>query len=144
VAALALFGLKVWSDRSSDSDFDGGGHSAAQRLARAGGARGDSSMGGYDSGDGSGSTRGGANRPGLPGGGDGPGGMRGSGPDGRGGSADSVRGGGARPGSGLGFSASGRSIPGSSGSGVAAGGGDTVGRIGPQVSQRQNLVDFLS
>lgn len=144
VAALALFGLKVWSDRTADSDLDGTTQAAAQRLARSGGVRGDSRDGSDSFSEGGAPGHSGSSmRPGVPGGAAGA--RNGVGPDGRGGAADTVRGPGGKVGSGLGFSGSSRGAGGSgSGVGVAGGGDSGAAHVGPSVQQRQNLVEFLS
>ena len=141
VAALALFGLKIWSDQAAESSLDSASERAAERLARAGGMRGDTS---YDSGssDASGAPGG---RPGSMrhGGAGGPSGMRagGIGPDSRGG-ADVARGGGVRAGGGVvGSSGSARETGGASGVGVVGGESGRLG--GPKVQQKDNLVEFL-
>jgi len=134
VAALALFGLKVWSDRSAESDLLAESDVAAQRLARAGGlsgTRGDNADGSMGGGGAPGSAR--------PGG---PGGTRagGIGPDGR--SRFVSASGGSATGGSLGSAVGGRGGAGSGGgAGVAGGDG---GSLGPKVEQRQKVVDFLS
>jgi len=145
VAALALFGLKVWSDRSAESDLTSDSRAAAQRLARASGQGSDAS-GTYEGGPGR------AGRPGERGAlraGDVPG-SAGSriGPDGRpvaGGSAEMARAGAPRLGGGIGVSGSNRAGGGSGSGGTITGGsGDSAGHLGPKVQQKQNLVDFLA
>lgn len=143
VAVLGLFGLKVWSDRTTESALDMASRGAAERLARAGGASGE--HGDPDEWNGS---DGGA-RPGRPGGpmraggfsgsGAAGGGRLGGGPDGRGGgSADVARAGGAKLGSGVGTSGSGRT-----GGSANVAGGQTGGRLGPSAEQKQKMVEFL-
>jgi hypothetical protein len=146
VASLALFGLKVWSDRAADSDLAPGRQAAAARLARAGGQRGDSDAWGSGSSEGAGGRgdrpgslrSGGLGGSGLPG-------ARGGGLEGRGGSAELAHGGGgARVGSaGLGYSGSGASS-GGSGGGVDVVGGEGAGHVAPRAQQKDNLVQFLS
>lgn len=138
VAALALFGLKIWSDRAAESSLDSASERAAQRLARAGGLRGDTSFdSGSDAHDGSGG-RPGSMRPGRADGG--LTGMRlgGIGPDGRGG-ADVARGGGVRAGGG-GVDTSGR-VRETSRVGIVGGESGRLG--GPKVQQKDSLVEFL-
>ena len=155
VAALALFGLKVWSDRAAESDLANGAQAAAQRLARANGIQGDvDARGGAESG----GRMGRAGEPGSlrPGGPPGSGGSRlgglgaegrGGGSEGRGGgSADVVRGaGGSRLGSGLGYAVGGRPSGGGSGATVSGGGGgaEENAHLGPKVQQKDNIVSFL-
>jgi len=152
VAALALFGLKIWSDRAAESDLNSGSQAAAQRLARAGGVQ-QSDLDTRGGGEGGG-RMGRAGEPGSlrPGGFGGSGGVgsRLGGPEGRGGaggSADVVRGGGSKVGSGLGFAAGGRPSGGTgSGASITGGGGgaEDSGHLGPKVQQKDNLVQFLS
>jgi len=154
VAAVVLFGLKVWSDRAAESDLAAGSQAAARRLARAGG-------GAEDAGtwNGSDATGGRPGRPGEPGaarpgglagsgGGSrlgGMGGSGGSGTEGRGGSASLVRGAVAARGGVLGTSGTSRSGGGEgSGASVASGGSEGGGHIGPKVQQKKDLVEFLS
>ena len=153
VAAVVLFGLKVWSDRAAESDLTAGSQAAARRLARAGGATDDGDS--WSGSDGTG-TRAGRGEPGgsrsgglgSSGGGSRLGGGGGGGADSRGGgSAGVVRGPGSmRGGSGLGSAVGGRPAGGGgSGASVAGGAGDgSAGHIGPKVQQKSNLVDFLS
>src|SRR5215470_5454150 len=77
VAAVALFGLKIWSDRAADSDLTSGSQAAARRLARAGGASDDA--GTWNGSDSAGGRPGRGGEPGRPGslGGGGPGGSGG-------------------------------------------------------------------
>lgn len=141
VAALALFGLKIWSDRSAESSFEAASGAAAERLARAGGLRADGS--GSDSGSSSGGeggefgrTGGGSMRAGGA-----LGGRIGSGADGRG-SAETARGGLRGSGGGVVGGGSGSRVAGGGGSAGVAGGADGPG-IGPKVQQRDSLVEFL-
>jgi hypothetical protein len=157
VAAVVLFGLKVWSDRAAESDLTAGNQAAARRLARAGGAGSD------DAGTWSGSdaASGRPGRPGEPGAarlgglaGGGAGGSRlgggsggGSGMEGRGGSANLVRGAAAARSGVLGAAGAASRSAGGEGSGASiAGGGasDGSGHLGPKVQQKNNLVEFLS
>jgi hypothetical protein len=140
VSALALFGLKVWSDRTAESDLSAS-QAAAQRLARAAGLRGDAD--GVSGEDAEGNTRGGrsggSQRLGA-GSGGGAGGIGGV----RGGSQDVVHGGGARAGGSVGSSGSGRLGGGIGGSARTAGGsGDSDSRFGQKVQQKNSLVEFL-
>ncbi len=141
VAALALFGLKLWSDQGADSSLEPGRRAAVERLARAGGLRNDS-----DAWSESDSTDSSGGRPGRPGsslrsGGDG--GRGGSGADRRGGgSTEMARAGGVRGGGTLGYSGSGRPS-GGSGSGADLVGGESGGRFAPKVQQKDDLVEFL-
>jgi hypothetical protein len=142
VSALALFGLKVWSDRTAESSLDSASQAAAERLARAGGLRGDADVrGGSDGAEGG--TR--AGRPGGPLR-PGSGGVRGAGGggDGRGGSGEVVRGGGTRGGGSFGYSGSGRGT-GAGGDARYAGGGagGSGDRLAPKVQQKNSLVEFL-
>jgi hypothetical protein len=144
VAALALFGLKVWSDRAADSDLAAGSRAARERLARAGGSSGADDSDSWG-GSGSGSDRSGA--PGergsmRPGSLAGSGARMGAGGDRRGGSADVARGGGSGPGSGLGYGTGSRMV-GGGGSGGTVGGGEGGGRLGPSVQAKDSLVHFL-
>lgn len=141
VAALALFGLKVWSDRAAESSLDSASERAAERLARAGGMRGDTSSDSGSDANGAPGSRPGSMRHG--GGAGGPTGMRagGIGPEGRGG-ADVARGGGVRAGGGVvGASGSARETGGTSGVGVVGGESGRLG--GPKVQQKDHLVEFL-
>jgi len=149
VAALALFGLKVWSDRTTESEIESASARAANRLARAGGVRGDSDGSGSagDSGDiGSRAGRpGGSLRPG--GGGGLPGSRSGFGSDSRGGgSGEVVRDGSGRSGGTLGYSGSARAGGDTAGGARYAGSGGSGSEAGhgsPQLHQKSNLVDFL-
>jgi hypothetical protein len=141
IAALALFGLKLWSDHAADSDVVAN-RAAKERLARAGGGSFNDESDSWGGSGGGGSDRAGA--PGergsmRPGSLSGSGSRMGGGADRRGGSAD-VASGGSRAGSGVGYSAGSRMIAG--GSGGTAGGGES-GHLGPSVQQKDSLVHFL-
>jgi hypothetical protein len=141
IAALALFGLKLWSDHAADSDLDAGSRAARERLARAGGGSFSDDSGSWDG------SAGGSGAPGERGSMR-PGGLAGSGPhmgggaDRRGGSAD-VASGGSRLGSGVGYGSGGRMVGGGGGSGGTAGGSGGGGHLGPSVQQKDSLVHFL-
>jgi hypothetical protein len=146
VAALGLFGLKVWSDKTADSALDSESRGAAARLARAGGLSGapDALNRGESGSEGNYSRPGGPLRAGGPVGSGGR--VAGGGPDARGGgSAEVLRGSGSKGSGALGSSGSGYSASGFGGgsSGVMNAGGDRGGGVGPKAAQKQNLVDFL-
>jgi concanavalin A-like lectin/glucanase superfamily protein len=148
VAALGLFGLKLWSDQTADSALDSESRVAAARLARAGGLSGapDTLNRAESASDGGYSRPGGPLRAGGPSGSAGIGGGRG-GPDGHGGgSAEVLRAGGSRVNGVLGSSGSASSVGGSGGGsgGAVNAGVDSGGRGVPKAAQKQNLVDFLS
>lgn len=147
VAALGLFGLKLWSDQTADSALDSEGRGAAARLARAGGLSGApetlnrgelGSEGGY-------ARPGGLRASAGPGSAAVGGHLPGVAPDGRGGgAAEGVRVGGSHASGVLGSSGSGHSAGGVGSGGIGGVGGDGGSRGGPTAAQKQNLVDFLS
>jgi hypothetical protein len=146
LAALGLFGLKVWSDHADESNLTSGGrvvgNLARLDTGRRGGSDGGDDWGGTDSG--------GSARPGRGSGGRVGGRFDGSSGSDRGGGGgfggrgtDVVRGAGSRGGGTLGYSTGG------SGSGGGSGGGGTIGDSGggglaPKPQKKSDLVDFLS
>src|SRR5262245_24151014 len=142
VTALALFGLKVWSDRTAESEFASASNAAAARLARAGGMRGDAEGSGGSAGTEGGARAGRSGSSLHPGGGAAGARGIGSGPDGRGGGSEMVRAGGERGGGSLGYSGTGRVAGGGAG-GAHLGGGSDSGHGAPGVQKKDNLVEFL-
>jgi hypothetical protein len=143
VAALALFGLRLWSDTTAESELQSASHGAAERLARAGGMRGDVDGRGEDlsaSGEGPRAGRAGGRLGPLGPGGGGAAGSRGEGA-GRG-ATDVVRGG-TRAGGGIVGHSGSASAGGLGGGGAGGFGGSDGDRLAPKVEKRSDLVEFL-